>query len=222
MRLVFVADTHLAHEERRFLVPQGDVFVHAGDLCSYGRLYELERAVRWIRDLDFRHKIVVAGNHDWPFAREAEAARALVSEVATYLEDSGVTLEGVKFWGSPWQPAFGGWAFNLPRGRALAEKWEMIPVDTDVLITHGPPRGFGDRTFRGKKEGCDELLRCLEKVHPPIHVFGHIHEDGGLWNHQGTTVANVTTWDCERGATALDFDVESRRVIPVIVPPRRG
>ena len=130
MRLVAVADTHLYHGDLR--VPDGDVFIHAGDLCRGGRLAELEDAARWIGGLPHALKVVVAGNHDWCFAREPAEARAVLGAGVVYLEDSGHDAAGLRFWGSPWQPEYGGWAFNLPRGPALAEKWARIPAGLDV------------------------------------------------------------------------------------------
>ncbi|HEY4121376.1 MAG TPA: metallophosphoesterase, partial [Byssovorax sp.] len=121
MRVVAVADTHLHH--RGYDLPDGDVFVHAGDLCREGTFRELEVAARWIQSLPHPTKIVVAGNHDWPFARSPEAAREVLGDGVIYLEDAVATIDGVRFWGSPWQPEFCAWAFNLPRGPELAERW---------------------------------------------------------------------------------------------------
>ncbi|MCA9708684.1 MAG: metallophosphatase domain-containing protein [Myxococcales bacterium] len=218
MRLVCVADTHLFHESLP-PVPAGDVLIHAGDLLRAGTMTELERATSWLGSLPHPHKLVIAGNHDWCFARTPGPARAMIGEVATYLEDSEVTLDGVRVWGSPWQPEFFRWAFNLPRGAPLAAKWAMVPSGVDVLVTHGPPRGFGDRTVGGP-QGCDDLRTALERIAPALHLFGHIHEDGGLWSQQGTTIANVTTWECMRAATVIDYDPRTRTVTPIEVPPR--
>ena len=218
LRVVAVADTHLYHTG--FVVPPGDVFVHAGDLCAAGSLRELGLAAAWIVSLPHAHKFVVPGNHDWAFLRSPTQARALFEGRATVLEDEGVTIDGVRFWGSPWQPEFGAWAYNLPRGRALAEKWALIPADTDVLITHGPPHGAGDRVSRGRREGCLDLRARVAVVQPLVHFFGHIHEDGGLFSQDGVPQVNCTTWDCERGATVFDVDVELGRAIPIAVPPR--
>lgn len=201
MRVVAVADTHLFHDE--LTVPDGDVFVHAGDICRSGRARELEYAATWIRGLPHRHKIVVAGNHDWVFARDPVAGRLMLGDGVTYLQDEGCEIDGVRFWGSPWQPEFCDWAFNLPRGPALAEKWALIPPETDILITHGPPRGFGDRTRVGP-QGCDDLLARVRQVRPRAHLFGHIHEDGGAWLDDGTWFINCTTWEADRAPTVLD------------------
>ena len=222
MRLVCVADTHL-YEQWLPPVPDGDVLVHAGDMLQHGTMAELERAVRWLRAQPHAHKLVIAGNHDWCLSRTPVPARNLLGTVATvtYLQDSEVVIDGVRFWGSPWQPEFFDWAFNLPRGEPLAAKWALVPAGIDVLVTHGPPRGYGDRVSRGR-EGCDDLLTALDRVRPALHLFGHIHEDGGVWTHGPTTIANVTTWDCMRAATVLDYDPRTRTVTPVEVPPRRS
>lgn len=222
MRIVAVADTH-GFEESLGALPDGDVFVHAGDMLRAGTLDELEPVAAWIRALPHRHKIVVAGNHDWCFARagEAGAARDLLGAEVIYLEDAACELGGVSFWGSPWQPEFCNWAFNLPRGPALAAKWARIPAGIDVLVTHGPPTGFGDRCW-GRRAGCEDLREAvLGRVRPKLHLYGHIHEDGGFWrdDFSGVCLANVTTWDGERKATVLDIDARSKTVREVVVPP---
>lgn len=216
MRIVAVADTHLYHGDLR--VPDGDVFVHAGDMCRGGSLAELEEAAAWIRGLPHALKIVVAGNHDWCFVREPEAARAALGPDVVYLEDSGHDCAGLRVWGSPWQPAYGGWAFNLPRGAPLAEKWARIPAGLDVLITHGPPQGFGDRSWTSVRGGCVDLRARVEAVRPRVHLFGHIHEDGGAWTHAGTTYVNCTTWECERRPTVIDLD-PATGAVKVDAPP---
>ncbi len=215
MRIVAVADTHLYHDELR--VPDGDVFVHAGDLCQRGDLDELRRGLDWIRSLPHATKVLVAGNHDFAFADHEAEARALAADIV-YLQDSGATLAGLRFWGSPWQPEFNDWAFNLPRGRALADKWALIPDGVDVLVTHGPPLGIGDRGPVANRLGCEDLLTRVRLAAPRLHLFGHIHQDGGAWRHGPTLFANVTTWECERSPTVID--IEPGDVRTVEVPPR--
>jgi Icc-related predicted phosphoesterase len=217
LRIVAVADTHTFERDLGAL-PDGDVFVHAGDLCRSGRLRELEPVAAWINALPHRCKLVVPGNHDWCFVRNPREARALFDETVLVLEDSAVELEGVRFWGSPWQPAFNDWAYNLPRGPAIAEKWALIPETTDVLVTHGPPEGFGDRTMIHGRAGCAALLARVRTITPKLHLFGHIHEDGGAWREGATLFANVTTWECERSPSVFDVDPRGARVVDV--PPR--
>jgi hypothetical protein len=213
VRVVAVADTHLYTDE--LVVPDGDLFIHAGDLCRHGDLDELRQAAAWIASLPHRHKIVVAGNHDWAFAREPAAARALIA--VTYLQDSGTTIDGFTIHGSPWQPAFHDWAFNLPRGAPLAAKWALIPSGLDILVTHSPPEGIGDDFTLLGRAGCADLRKRVAIVRPRLHLFGHIHQDGGVWEHDGTVFANVTTWECHRAPTVIDID--SNTVTPIQIPP---
>ena len=169
MRIVAVADTHTFHGDLK--VPDGDVFIHAGDLLRAGTLDELNKVAAWLRSLPHPHKLVIAGNHDWCFARERTLAVEVLGAGLTYLEDSGTVIDGLRFWGSPWQPEYNQWAFNLPRGEALAAKWRLIPADTDVLITHGPPRGFGDRCGMEEREGCEDLRQAVARIRPLLHLF---------------------------------------------------
>lgn len=193
MKIVALSDTHGRHEQIN--VPGGDVLVHAGDFCGYGTLEEVEAFNDYLGTLPHAHKIVVAGNHDWPFEREPEQAQKLLTN-AIYLQDSGIVIDGVRFYGSPWQPEFFDWAFNLPRGSALAEKWAQIPGDTDVLITHGPPLGVLDRTMAGLSVGCEDLAKALsQRIKPKLHIFGHIHEGYGLMDKQGTAYVNACCCD---------------------------
>jgi predicted phosphohydrolase len=145
-----------------------------------------------VGNLPHRHKIVICGNHDFCFQEQAAEARARITQ-AVYLEDTGCEIAGLTFYGSPWQPWFGGWAFNLPRGEALAQVWAKIPERLDVLITHGPPEGILDRTHRGQAAGCCDLLSRVQKVKPRLHVFGHIHEAAGRIDTEDTIFVNAST-----------------------------
>jgi len=219
MRIVAVADTHTFESDLGPL-PEGDVFVHAGDMLRGGTLDELRGVADWIRALPHRHKVIVAGNHDWCFSRQRSEALALLGD-AHYLEDSGRSIEGVEFWGSPWQPEYNEWAYNLPRGDALAEKWALIPDSTEVLITHSPPAGVGDRGPVCGRHGCAQLRERVEAAKPALHLFGHIHQDGGAWQDPQSCYANVTTWECERAPTVIDYDPTTRAVSLVSVPLAR-
>lgn len=189
MRIVCLSDTHCRTDYLE--VPDGDVLIVAGDVCSRGQKIELHAFDEFLERLPHRYKLLVAGNHDFPFERcKKKKARTLVKQ-AIYLENSGVELLGVKFWGSPWQPEFYHWAFNLPRGKPLAEIWSLIPGDTDVLITHTPPYGILDSLNSGKHVGCVDLAHALQRVQPKLHVCGHIHEAYGLFEQNGTTFINA-------------------------------
>jgi Icc-related predicted phosphoesterase len=188
MRIVCISDTHMRHKKIEHM-PEGDVLVHAGDFMTdgYSRT-EIRRFVRWMDSLDYKHKIFIAGNHDRMFESEPSKAFGQIPYDCnvTYLQDEAITIDGVKFYGSPWQPEFCGWAFNLPRGEAIRKKWDQIPKDTNVLITHGPPKGILDEApdyhIQGKMFSCGcEELREVVKTLPDLkcHVFGHIHDGYG-------------------------------------------
>src|SRR5438874_93471 len=116
----------------RMDIPKGDVLVHAGDMCGYGAIDELKETAEWLDTLDFKHKIVIAGNHDWPLVRYPLEAQTLIKKAGCiYLQDSGIEIEGYKFYGSPWTPKFFNWAFMKNPGE-IAEVWTKIPADTDV------------------------------------------------------------------------------------------
>jgi predicted phosphohydrolase len=204
LRCVEMADTHGRHH--RLTVPDGDVLLHAGDLTARGTRPQLEEVARWLRSLPHRHKVVIAGNHDFYLEEKRAEGRALF-EGLTYLEDEEVTLDGLTVYGSPWQPWFHDWAFNLQRGADLDAKWQRIPQGVHVLVTHGPPAGLGDRCWDGRRVGCEDLLKHLDRVKPRFHLFGHIHEDRGEWPHGPTRVMNVTTSDCELPCTVFDVEV---------------
>jgi predicted phosphodiesterase len=188
IRLVIISDTHGFHD---IPVPPGDVLIHAGDGCKRGSLDEAREWANFLHRQPHRHKIVIAGNHDRCFETEFERASAMF-EGLDFLHDSGCERLGVRFWGSPWQPWFLSWAFNLPRGPELAAKWALIPDDTEVLVTHGPPMGILDRTFDDEPVGCEELRLAINRVRPRIHVFGHIHEAYGTFRIDGTLFINAS------------------------------
>lgn len=189
MRIVCTSDTHSLHY-RIPEVPDGDVLIHAGDIMSGGWDWqEVDSFNNWLGTLPHKHKIVIAGNHDWLFYRNRAGIEPLLTN-ATYLENSGVEIDGFRFWGSPVQPEFMNWAFNVPRGEAIKRYWDQIPLDTDVLITHGPPMGIRDWTRLGDDHlGCEELLAAINRVRPQLHVFGHIHGGAGQ-------VADIHTYFC--------------------------
>jgi len=205
VRIAVISDTHMAHEGLE--IPDADVIVHAGDFCGHGTLEEVEVFAAFFRALPHRHKIMIAGNHDWPLERTPNEARELLAGCG-YLQDEAVAIDGVNFYGSPWQPRFLDWAFNLDRGPLLAEKWALIPNDTDVLITHGPPRGHGDVCFNGERAGCADLLRRVRDVQPKFHLFGHIHEGHGRYEDGATTFINASSCTLMYEPTQAPFVVE--------------
>ena len=197
-RLVVISDTHGRH--RALDLPEGDVLVHCGDFCTHGKEREARAFADWMRGQPHPHKVVVAGNHDRCLELDPSLAETLF-EGCTYLFDTSATVAGLSFHGSPWQPWFLDWAFNLPRGEPLREKWALIPDGIDVLITHGPPMHVLDRTFAGIHAGCADLREAVERVRPALHLFGHIHEGFGTERHGDILFVNASTCDLEYQAT---------------------
>ncbi|MBS3954998.1 MAG: metallophosphatase domain-containing protein [Methylomicrobium sp.] len=193
MRIVCLSDTHGMTD--RIEIPDGDVLVAAGDICLAGYDSELKLFDEFMLSLPHKTKFLVAGNHDWPIADGVSFYFKRLIKNVIYLEDRGVEIDGVKFWGSPWQPEFFNWAFNLPRGLPLAQMWSRIPDDTDVLITHTPPYGILDQIYSGEAVGCEDLLHALERIQPKLHIFGHIHEGYGVMERKGTIFVNASICD---------------------------
>jgi Icc-related predicted phosphoesterase len=196
MKIVAISDTHERH--RLLAIPDGDVLVHAGDITMNGSITALSDFAAWMKDLPHKHKIVIAGNHDFCFQDERRkiAERLLDDAGITYLLDSGICVEGIHFWGSPWQPWFFDWGFNLERGQEIAEKWALIPQNTQVLVTHGPPHEIADLTIDKIHAGCEELA---ERIHHlaalKLHIFGHIHEGYGIARDGAVIFANASVCD---------------------------
>jgi len=202
MRIVAISDTHTCHQHLE--LPDGDVLVHAGDFSHPRDEASVRLFLRWFAQQPHKHKIFIAGNHDGLFETDPRWCESIMPDGLTYLLDSGVTIDEVKFWGSPWQPEFCAWHFNLPRGDALAQKWSLIPDDTDVLITHAPPMGTLDEcpawhptfsTDELEHAGCEELAKAVERVNPRVHIFGHIHEGAGVEKKDGRTYINAAQMD---------------------------
>jgi Icc-related predicted phosphoesterase len=181
-RIVCISDTHGLH--RKVIVPDGDLLIYAGDFMRTGlSLQEIVDFNAWLGELPHPYKIVVAGNHDLLFEMDPEKARAQLTN-AVYLENSGIMLGGISFWGSPITPVFPNWAFHVERGAASRKYWDCVPLGTDVLITHGPPYGTLDkREILGSRFGCKDLIQAVLRVKPKLHVFGHVH--GGYGQELG-------------------------------------
>lgn len=190
-RLVLLSDTHGLHN--KVDVPDGDILVFAGDMCNTGAFNEAQEALYWLNNQPHKHIVAIAGNHDWAFEKP-QLQRMLDFGRVEYLEDSAVTIEGLKFYGSPQTPEFMNWAFNVSRGLAIKTYWDRIPEDTDVLVTHGPPRGILDQSaphLHSERLGCSDLRdRVIFPVAPKVHVFGHIHGGYGEYTYSGIDFYN--------------------------------
>ncbi|CAC5412121.1 UPF0046 protein T07D4.2,Metallophosphoesterase domain-containing protein 1,Metallophosphoesterase MPPED2,UPF0046 protein C25E10.12,UPF0046 protein K07C11.7 [Mytilus coruscus] len=235
LRFVCLSDTHSKlHVDNmlNFYVPPGDILLHAGDFTNEGRPLEIERFNEFLGKLSHKKKIVIAGNHELSFDEnlftEAYCFKERIDEVkrylrskrikfvremvtnAIYLQDSMVSVCGINIYGSPWQPLYRSWAFNVNRGEEILQKWNWIPENVDILITHGPPVGHGDLTKAGINVGCVELLNTVQKrVKPKYHLFGHVHEGYGVTTDGETVYINASscTKEYNLSNSPIIFDV---------------
>ncbi|KOY87706.1 metallophosphoesterase [bacterium 336/3] len=191
MKILCISDTHGQH--RKLNLPEADMIIHAGDMSGKGEAWQIREFFEWFSKLSYRYKICIAGNHDFMAEREPEEFLKLVPDNCIYLNDSGIEIENIKIWGSPISPAYHNWAFNKERGHEIAKHWDLIPPDTDILITHGPPLDVLDKTIWGKRVGCEDLKKKIEQIRPKIHIFGHIHEDYGILKIFDTTFINASS-----------------------------
>ena len=202
MIITVISDTHGKHNEITQDLPGGDLLLHAGDISSMGYQHEVQQFCKWFNNVDnYDHKIFIAGNHDWGFQNNVEKIMEIVNsyKTITYIQDETVSVgddeKMVNVYGSPWQPEFYNWAFNLPKnGVELATKWDAIPDNTDILITHGPAFGVLD-TVAGKmwdNLGCQLLTDKIKTIKPKIHLCGHIHSGYGYFFDGDTHFLNAS------------------------------
>jgi Icc-related predicted phosphoesterase len=189
MKISIISDTHNKHKHVTGDLPGGSLLLHSGDISSMGYEHEITEFAKWYDGLNYDNKIFIAGNHDWGFQNNVDKVKEIVDfyKTITYLQDQLHTIQDdngteVKIWGSPWQPEFYQWAFNLQKnGEELKSKWDMIPEGIDILITHGPAWGILDDVEgrRGEHLGCELLAERIKVIKPKIHICGHIHSGHG-------------------------------------------
>lgn len=214
MRITVISDTHTRHglipmED----LPGGDLLIHAGDIMNSGyNRNDIWDFLHWYHSIPgYDAKVFIAGNHDRMFQNHPEDVEEWLNKFLDidYLQDDEVVLyfdgpngehpeDNIRIYGSPWQPEFYSWAFNLPRGGIeIAGKWEAIPDNTDILITHSPAFGTLD-TVVGRpwdSLGCELLAERIERLRPKIHVCGHIHSGYGYEFKDGTHFFNASVLD---------------------------
>ncbi len=202
--LVLISDTHTKHYEidsqlKEIYESHPDaILVHAGDVSYRGRIWEVEEFIEWYAGLPFKNKIMIAGNHDFLFEQDPEKSKEILDRLGPdiiYLNDSGAEVEGLNLWGSPVTPWFHNWAFNRVDEK-IDYHWNLIPENTDVLITHGPSYLTLDATRSGLRVGCQGLAEKISELpNLKIHVFGHIHEAAGIVEKNGITYVNASILD---------------------------
>ena len=217
-RITFISDTHNKHKQITSDLLGGDILIHSGDISSMGHNHEIKDFCEWFNNIEgYTHKIFIAGNHDWGFQDNVEETMQIVNSYKTidYLQDDLLMVgedhdEMIKIYGSPWQPEFYNWAFNLPRdGWELGQKWSDIPTDTDILITHGPAFGYVDKVIGSPDNlGCEQLRDKIKTIKPKIHVCGHIHSGRGIVLNGGTLYINASVLDERYHYTQTPFTID--------------
>lgn len=231
MRITLISDTHTRHGliDPKVDLPGGDLLLHAGDIMNSGyNKNDIKDFCHWYNSLEhYDQKIFIAGNHDRVFEDFPEDAKEIYSSYKniTYLQDERLDLwdaddQQTVIYGTPWQPWFYDWAFNLPKGGpGLMSKWEAIPEDTDILITHGPPQEILDVSGPPYNEpllGCALLRERVDEIKPKIHVFGHIHGSYGYKFLNGTHFFNASILNEDYKYTnkpvTFDWDPETNEI----------
>jgi Icc-related predicted phosphoesterase len=235
-KITLISDTHTKHNQlsttkllrkmdQPLDLPGGDILIHAGDFMNSG-YYKTEAIefFNWFEAItNYDTKIFIAGNHDRIMEDDPTWAQGYLTGYKTieYLQDEELALyfdgpngdmpeENVRIYGSPWQPEFCNWAFNLPRnGKEMKARWDAIPDNTDILITHSPPFGHldipGGNTIR---VGCEMLRYRVDEIKPKIHVFGHIHGSWGHYFDGHTHFFNASVLDERYNYAHLPFNFE--------------
>ncbi|PVI04579.1 Metallo-dependent phosphatase [Periconia macrospinosa] len=178
--VVCISDTH---NSQPVDIPAGEILIHAGDITQGGTWKEIQASIDWLKSLPHPNKVVIAGNHDIlldPNQRhfDGAASASIIWGDIRYLESESTVIicangRHLKIYGSPLTPRYGNWVFQYLRHRNVW--YSKIPEDTDILITHGPPKGHLDAGHLGCKHLLDELWRTK----PRLHVFGHVHDGHG-------------------------------------------
>jgi Icc-related predicted phosphoesterase len=201
LKLVHISDTH----NNIFPVPSGDILVHSGDFSNNGTVEETIEFIGFMNSLNHKYKILVLGNHErgWdnglgkglkerPNNNKIKDLDLLLKGTGIILlHDNSVTIEGIKFYGMPWNNLTKS-AFGLPK-KDLKTVWENIPVDTQVLVTHIPPYGILDSN-NGNHNGSKKLYERVKKLGIPIHLFGHIHEQSNFLIKDNTLFSNAALY----------------------------
>lgn len=206
MDITCISDLHGHYPE----LEGGDLLIVAGDLTARDTEEEYWAFNKWLNEQYYLKIVVIAGNHDNGLVETKDKMMAhAYCHPYEYLCDSGTEYEWcethitkwgtrpvqggrqlkVKIWGSPWTKTFPGInpnckAFTVDTEEELAEKWAMIPEQTDILITHSPAYGFGDEVTRIKDyriheehAGSTSLLKWISNHSKSLklNVCGHIH-----------------------------------------------
>lgn len=223
MKIVCISDTHSLHLKMTHPIPDGDMIVHAGDFTNVGRFTEILHFRDWYGKLPHKNKLLICGNHEREVSEETQTVMNVFNEAEIDLiHDETIELDGVRFFGQPRTPEFFDWGWMYQRGAQAKKIWDQVPIETDVLLCHGPPFGYGDLCpdFNNRQGpqihvGCGDQVEMLKRTQIPFVVCGHIHESYGVhMTPWGTVVVNASTCTSRYQPTnrplVIDFDLKTR------------
>jgi len=199
MKAVCFSDTH--HNPLKLELPEADFGFFAGDCCGRGDEKQYRQFIDWYAEQPVKYKIFVPGNHDKFTEKRPDHAISIAKAHGIHvLINDFIVIDGIKIYGTPIQPFFMDWAWNVVKQEDRAKVYSQIPPDVDVLITHCPPYGVLDNTpptawnnySTEEHVGCYALLEQVMKVKPKYHVFGHIHHSHGALVRHGTKFINAS------------------------------
>lgn len=214
MRIWTISDTHCKHKQLE--IPDVDMVIHAGDASNHRDFSQNDAEIReflnWFKNLPIKYKIYIPGNHDTSIAQEMHDFDDY-PEIIVLINDF-IIIEGIKIYGSPVTPTFGsGWAWNCNRNKIDSKYWKKIPEDSDIIVTHGPPKGILDYTAETntlyRQCGCKSLLNRINFIKPKYHIFGHIHDEDFVYNAGSFKPSGLNTTFINASVCNLRYNVQN-------------
>jgi Icc-related predicted phosphoesterase len=158
----------------------------------------------WASMLPVEHIYFIAGNHDIYMERNDKTMRELFPKYGkvAYLKNDEINYISLvddkvyKIFGTPYCHQFGNWAF-MRDSETLVNKFNEIPLNTDILITHDAPYGTSDICYEGFASnkghiGCPELRDAIIEKKPSWCFHGHLHTS----NHEIETLEFTKVINC--------------------------
>jgi Icc-related predicted phosphoesterase len=222
MKIVAISDVHAKWQKLQ--IPECDILISAGDYSFRGEKHLVKNFHEWLNKQEAGYIISVQGNHETWVEQNFQEAKELAEKVCPgvhFIDEGLVEIEGIKIWCSAIQPWFHNWAWNRHRGAEIKRHWDLIPVDTNILVTHGPPYGVLDEVVRADGSsynppnlaGCEELAKkILDLKQLDLHFFGHIHCGAGQKHVNGVSYYNASICDemymPSNPITVVDYEKE--------------
>lgn len=222
-KICAISDTHNKHDS--ITIPECDILIHAGDATFGGQPNELRDFAEWMNEQEAGRIVYVPGNHELWLQQNLEIGKSILLKYCPGMDiliDQTIDIEGIKIHGSPATPFFHNWAWNYAKSDSEAalrniehiqKKWDLIPLNANILITHGPAYKVLDQNKEGEHCGDYNLMSTIIDLRPDLHVCGHIHEGHGHEHHDGIDFYNVSI--CNRAylplnpVTIIDYEFDS-------------